>query len=139
MNNINIKNIFANSQENSNNNIDNIVSDISVQNLVKSNPHTVIVDDDYIVNKIKKNKKNELDKTNELYELKYKECLIKINNAIDLNLTDTIYTVGKSYFGYNNYNSIKCLLYIQEKLRKKEFLTMITDTKNIFISWVSVN
>ena len=39
MNNINIKNIFANSQENPNNNIDNIVSDISVQNLVKSNPH----------------------------------------------------------------------------------------------------
>jgi hypothetical protein len=138
MNNINIKNIFANSQDNPNNNLESNVSDISVHNLVKSNTFSAMVDDNYIINKIKKNKKDELDKTNELYETKYKECLMKINNAIDLNLTDTIYSVGLSYFGYNNYNSIKCLLYIQEKLRSKGLLTLITGTKEIFISWISV-
>lgn len=140
MNNINIKNIFANNviNHNSDKNIsvnDFSLSDFSVNTLVKSNTFNTSISDDYIIDKIIYNKKYEQTKINELYETKYKECLIKINNSIELNLTDTIFSVGTSFFGFNTYNSTECLKYIQQKLKKKKFLTLIISHKEIFISW----
>ena len=54
---------------------------------------------------------------------------------INSNLTDVIFSVGVSYFGYTTYRSIDCLIYIQEKLKNKNFLTLIISNKDIFISW----
>ena len=62
-------------------------------------------------------------------------CLNKIDNAIDMKLTDVFFTVGDNFFGYKNYNSKKCLEYIQHKLRKKDFETLICNSKTIFVSW----
>ena len=136
MNNINIKNIFI--DENVNNEEFTNSNTLNVYNLVESKVFINNLDDDYIINKIKNNDKNEKIKTKDLYETKYKECLNKIDNAIDMKFTDVFFTVGDNFFGYKNYNSKKCLEYIQSKLRKKSFETLICNNKQIFISWKNV-
>lgn len=136
MNNINIKNIFI--DENNNKEEFTNSNTLNVYNLVESKVFINNLDDDYIINKIKNNDKNEKIKIKDLYETKYKECLNKIDNAIDMKLTDVFFAVGDNFFGYKNYNSKKCLEYIQNKLRKKQFETLICNNKQIFISWKNV-
>jgi hypothetical protein len=138
MNNINIKNIFANNILQNSQNTNICINDFSVDTLVESNTFNTTISDDYIVDKIKSNKKNEITKINDLYETKYKECLIKINNAIELYLTDVVFSVGISYFGYQTYNSYECIKYIEKKLKEKNFLTLIISNKDIFISWKNI-
>jgi hypothetical protein len=141
MNNINIKNIFANNilQNNSQEKTIISINDFSVNTLVESNTFKSTISDDYIINKIKVNKINEKKKIDELYEELYKYCLIKINTAIELNMIDIIYNVGTSYFGYPNYNSFESLKYIEIKLKEKKFLTLIISNNSIFISWKNIN
>lgn len=136
MNNINIKNLFINSDLNP----DQFANEetLNVYNLVESKVFINSLDDDFIINKIKNNEKNEKLRTKDLYETKYRECLNKINDAIDMKLTDVFFTVGDNFFGYKNYNSKKCLDYIQNKLRKKNFDTLITNSKSIFVSWKNI-
>ena len=55
-----------------------------------------------------------------------------------MKLTDVFYAVGDNFFGYKHYNSKKCLEYIQNKLRKKNFETLICSNKQIFISWKNI-
>ena len=96
MNNINIKNLFINGEINqdefSNSNT------LNVYNLVESKIFINNLDDEYILNKIKNNEKNEKLRTKDLYETKYRECLNKINNAIDMKLSDTFFLVGDNFF-----------------------------------------
>ena len=140
MNNINIKNIFANNILQNNSQEKTIISidDFSINTLVKSNTFKSTISDDYIINKIKNNKLNDKKKIDDLYEELYKQCLIKINTSVELNMTDTIYTIGLSYFGYSNYSSFECIKYIQTKLNEKKFLTLIISNKDIFISWKNI-
>lgn len=141
MNNINIKNIFVNNTlENNSEEKTNIsIGDFTVNTLVESNTFKSTISDDYIINKIKINKINEKKKNDELYGELYKNCLIKINTGIELNMTDIIYSVGISYFGYTKYNSLECLKYIDNKLKEKNFLTLIISNNGIFISWKNIN
>ena len=139
MNNINIKNIFDD-----NYNLTKSISDdsnkYSIQNLnvndlaAKSNPYVKLTDD-YLINKIKYNEHIEKKKVQELYETKYNECLMKINSAIDINMTDIFFQVNDNFFGAKLYNSRECLLFIQTKLRNKNFDTLIISNNKIFISW----
>jgi hypothetical protein len=140
MNNINIKNIFANNilQNNSQEKTKISIDDFSVNTLVESNTFKPTISDDYIINKIKNNKLNEKKKIDDLYEDLYKQCLIKINTALELNMTDIIYNIGLSYFGYPQYSSFECIKYIQTKLNEKKFLTLIISNKDIFISWKNI-
>jgi hypothetical protein len=140
MNNINIKNIFDNNynltksiinvEEHNYSSYNFNVSDLTPN----SNPYIKLTDE-YLINKIKYNEFYEQKKTEELYESKYNECLMKINNAIDINITDIFFQVLNAHFGYKLYNSYKCLLFIQEKLRKKNFDTLIISNNKMFISW----
>lgn len=141
MNDINIKNIFANNilQNNSQEKTIISISDFSVNTLVESNTFKTAISDDYIINKIKSNKINEKKKNDDLCEELYKQCLIKINTAIELNMTDVIFSVGLSYFGYQYYDSFQCIKYIEAKLREKKFLTLVVSNKDIFISWKNIN
>lgn len=139
MNNINIKNIFENNTLDNNLKTPIKISEFSVNTLVETNTFKSTISDDYIINKIKSNKIIEKKKNDELYDEIYKQCLIKINNAIELNITDIIFNVGMSYFGYKNYSSFECLKYIETKLKEKKFLTLITSNKDIFISWKNIN
>lgn len=141
MNDINIKNIFANNilQNNSRDKTTISIRDFSVNTLVESNTFKTTISDDYIVNKIKSNKIAEKKKIDDLYEELYKECLVKINTALELNITDIIFNVGISYFGYPTYNSYECIKFIETRLKEKNFLTMIVSNKDIFISWKNIN
>ena len=135
MNNINIINIFSNSIS-----TQPAVSSIEKMNIIdilQSNVHQNLTDD-YIIDKIKINNDIEIDKVEKLYNVKYNECLSKINDAIDLNLTDVFFIIPKTYFGYKLYNCKKCLEIIQNKLRNKNFETLIYTDNTIFISWKTV-
>ena len=138
MNNINIKNIFSNNTLQNNPNATICINDFSVNTIVDSNTFGSSISDDYLINKIKLSKKNEITKINDLYETKYKECLLKINDCIELGLTDMIFSVGVSYFGYKIYNSYECIKYIEKKLKEKNFLTLIMSNKDIFVSWNNI-
>lgn len=140
MNDINIKNIFANNilQNYSQDKNKISISDFSVNTLIESNTFKNQISDDYIINKIKSNKINEKKKIDDLYEELYKECLVKINTSLELNMTDIIFNVGLSYFGYSSYNSYECIKYIEKKLNEKKFLTLILSNKDIFISWKNI-
>ena len=59
----------------------------------------------------------EKKKIDDLYEELYKECLVKINTALELNITDIIFNVGISYFGYPTYNSYECIKFIETRGR----------------------
>jgi hypothetical protein len=139
MNNINITNIFSNNTLLNNSNKNICINDFSVNTLIESNTFNTIITDDYIIDKIKINKKNEIIKTNDFYNSKYKECLVKINNAIELNLIEIIYSVENSYFGYQTYNSDECIKHIEKKLKEKNFLTKKITNKDIIISWGNIN
>lgn len=139
MNNINIKNIFNNNynltksitSEEGNYSLNNFnVNDLTPN----SNPYVKLTDE-YLINKIKYNEYIEEKKVKDLYEIKYNECLMKINSAIDVNITDIFFQITDAYFGYKLYNPQNCLNFIQEKLRKKNFDTLIISKNKIFISW----
>ncbi len=140
MDNINIKNIFINNNSLRKENKDNssFISEINTYNLISKNKLVDVVDDNFIVNKIKYVQKYENDLVNEVYEEKFKECLLKINDAIDINYTDIFFTVSKGHFGCKKYDSKECLKYIENKLRKKNFETLITSKIEIFISWKKI-
>jgi len=142
MDNINIKNIFVNNNnpfrlDNDKTKKDNttFLSEINTYNLISKNKLIDVVDDNFIVNKIKYVQKYENDLVLEVYEEKFKECLLKINDAIDINITDIFFTVTNGHFGCKKYDSYECLKYIEDKLRKKKFETLITSKIEIFISW----
>ena len=135
MNNINITNIFDNNYNLTKSKNDNTNYNISVNDLnANSNPY-IKMSDDFLINKIKYNEYIEEKKEIDVYENKYNECLMKINNAIDINITDIFYQVTEAFFGCKLYNPYKCLLYIQNKLRNKNFDTLIISTNKMFISW----
>jgi len=140
MDNINIKNIFINNDQiikNNHNNKDDelFMKEFNTYNLTSKNKLIDVVDDNFILNKIKNIKKNDNEKLNEVYENKFKECLLKINDAIDINVTDIFFTINSGHFGCKSYKSSECLKYIENKLRKKKFDTLIYSPTNIFISW----
>jgi hypothetical protein len=140
MDNINIKNIFINNNSYKKENKDNkdnssFLSEINTYNLISKNKLIDVVDDNFIINKIKYVQKYENDLVIEVYEEKFKECLLKINDAIDINITDIFVTVSKGHFGCKKYYSYDCLKYIEDKLRKKKFETLIISKTEIFISW----
>ena len=141
MNNINIKNIFTNNilQNNTQEKTNISINDFSVDTLIESNTFKSTISDDYIINKIKLNKINDKKKNDDLHDELYKQCLIKINTAIEINMTDIIFSIGISYFGYPYYNSFECIKYIESKLKEKNFLTLIVSNKDIFISWKNIN
>jgi len=140
--NINIENLFNTSYpthiSNHNDTIINNKMILNVHNLVQSKSFKHNVDDNYIVNKIKSLEEDDKKKNIELYEKTYNDCLKKINDAIDIKLTDIFFKVNENYFGYKNYSSKKCLDYIQKKLRYKNFETFIYSNNTIFISWKSI-
>ena len=137
MDNINIKNIFINNNSYKKENKDNssFLCEINTYNLISKNKLIDVVDDNFIINKIKYVQKYENDLVIEVYEEKFKECLLKINDAIDINITDIFVTVNKGHFGCKKYYSYDCLKYIEDKLRKKKFETLIISKTEIFISW----
>ena len=135
MDNINIKNIFINNDKNIKKENITFLNEINTYNLVSKNKLIDVVDDDFIVNKIKYIQKYENEQVIEVYEEKFKECLLKINDAIDINITDIFFKVNKGHFGCKKYDSNDCLKYIEDKLRKKKFETLITNKTEIFISW----
>ena len=91
---------------------------------------------EFIMNKIKTITNNEQLKLQDYRNKIYKSCILKINNSIDCAITDIFYSVPCKNKEYPKYYPLECLLYIQHKLRKKNFETLIIENDNmIFVSW----
>jgi hypothetical protein len=139
MNNINIKNIFDNNYNLTKTTLEDsgthTIHNFNVDDLTKNSNPYVKLTDDFLINKIKYNEHIEHKKVQDLYEIKYNDCLMKINSAIDINITDIFFQVTDAFFGFKLYNSFDCLNFIQEKLRKKNFDTLIISKNKLFISW----
>ena len=75
MNNININSIFCNNDKEKK--VEN--GTLNIDSLIDNNSFNVL-NDEYIVKKIRNSRNKEKKKLNELFESKYKECLLRINN-----------------------------------------------------------
>jgi hypothetical protein len=143
MDNINIKNIFDYNYNLTKSIIDNknkyTIQNLNVDDLTQSLSSYVKLTDDFLINKIKYNEHLEQKKALDIYEVKYNDCLMKINSAIDVNMTDIFFKVVDAHFGCKLYTSYDCLNFIQNKLRKKNFDTLIISKNTIFISWKNSN
>ena len=94
------------------------------------------IDAEYIMNKIQTITNNEQLKLQEFRKKIYKSCIIKINNSIDCGITDIFFSVPSKNKENPKYDPIEMLSYIQNKLRKKNFETLIIEKDIIiFISW----
>ena len=69
------------------------------------------------------------------YEKIFNMCLNKINLANGLNKNELVYYVPEAVYGYFDYNSINCLEYIEDKLRKMKLETLILDNTSLYVSW----
>jgi len=73
------------------------------------------------------------------YDKIFNICLNKINLANELNKTEFIYEVPEGVFGYYDYNTLDCLKYIEDKLRKNIHVdTVILNNKSIYVSWLNI-
>lgn len=128
MNGLNIKTIFDNNYKNEKE-MEYKMSELNTSNICGN------LTDKTIIEKLRISEQIEKKNNENLYNKKYSECLTKISNTIDIKKTDIFFEVNQSYFGYNKYNSMECLSYIQKKLRKNKFDTLIISPTIIFITW----
>ena len=119
MDNINIKNIFDYNYNLTKSIIDNknkyTIENLNVNDLTQNLSTLVRLTDDFLINKIKYNEHLEQKKALDIFEIKYNDCLMKINSAIDVNMTDIFFKVVDGHFGCKLYTSRDCLNYIQNK------------------------
>lgn len=74
------------------------------------------------------------------YTLFYKKCWEKIDSADKDTLTETIYEILPNLPQYPEYSPKDCLNYIQNRLRKEEFIDtlILDDNLSIYINWSNV-
>ena len=138
MNKININNIFAPNKKlkDSNNKKEQC---LNIENLVKNNMFENYISNDFLINKIKNNKKKGSDKLFKLYESIYTKCLKNIDNNIDSLNDNFVFTIDLYQYDYEKYSSLECLEYIKRKLDSVGFYSEVISETKIFISWECVN
>jgi hypothetical protein len=72
------------------------------------------------------------------YEKIFNMCLKKINTANNLNKTEIVYDVPEAIFGYLEYNRLRCLEYIEKKLKDMHLDALILNNKTIYVSWLNL-
>ncbi len=131
MNNINIDNLFPKRGKTLNRPIDVNNMYYPVKNKKKGyiefNVDQLLYEQDEKKQKIK----NE-------YKSVFNLCLKKIKTANKLNKRDIIYDVPETVLMCPGYNSLDCLLFIEDRLRKLYIDTLIMSLNQIFISWNNV-
>ena len=65
-------------------------------------------------------------------------CLRKIKHQNSLKKTDLIFTISDKIQGIPEYDSIKCLSFIEKTLKTMFMDTLIIDNVSIFISWKNI-
>jgi hypothetical protein len=72
------------------------------------------------------------------YDKIYHNCLLKITAANEANKTAIVFTVPDALFGHNNYDTSKCIDFIDNKLKEEKFDTLILNDISIYISWLNL-
>lgn len=89
-------------------------------------------DDNY---DILKHKKDVRLKLQELYSNELKKCKQKIRDYNNMKYTDVIYKVPEKIITLPEYDSKKCLDYIEQYLSDNNYDTKIINSYEIFVSW----
>lgn len=98
------------------------------------------IDESDILNKLEAKKRRKEKELQNMYNEKYKECLIKINSSIMGNEEQIFYVIPfEKEKIYCDYSSIKCLEYISKNLTERGFFTQIITNTKIYISWKYIN
>ena len=108
---------------------------LNVENLINSGAFKNKITGNKLLEKIQNIKKNDEEKLFKIYDRAYKNCLSSINNCIEAMGTKTIFEVDLFQFGYDNYSSLECILYIRINLEESNFTTYILNDNSILISW----
>lgn len=85
--------------------------------------------------KAKKEKKLKLLKE---YERIYKMCLNKIMSINEIGRQDFIYEIPEAIFGFYDYDKSECLEYINKRIKKLCFDTIIVNDHSLYISWINI-
>lgn len=125
MDNINISNIFPDKNINLTNKILDVTSLYELrQKETNFNVESLL---------IKKDEKRK--KLNNKYKKLFELCLRKIKEVNKSDVTDIIYTIPQYIYNLPEYNSIDCLMNIEDELRKMNLDTLILSNIAIFVSW----
>lgn len=133
MDKINISNLFPTT-----NNQHNDYQPLDVQslyNITEKKPKKI----NFNLERLVKLREERKTKVLSQYEKVFNLCLNKINLANDLNKLELVYEVPEAVYGSFEYNSIECLLYISEKLKKMGIETIIVNEYSIYISWIDLS
>ena len=83
---------------------------------------------------LEKREKRRREKLN-YYNQMLISCHKRIKDADDDQASDIVFTVNESVPECKEYNSLECLEYISDKLRKEDLDTTILTPTNMFITW----
>ena len=72
------------------------------------------------------------------YKKYFNMCLKKIKSANKLGKVDMDFSVPDSIYRCPNYNSVDCLLFIDERLKKLYLDTYIYSLNQMYVSWKNV-
>ena len=75
------------------------------------------------------------EKINKTYNMIYKSCCDKIVSANSAGITDIIHEIPIVVQECIGYNSLDCLIFIQNKLQEQSILTKLLTKSKIFITW----
>ena len=130
-NSININNIFSTNKNN--------VRPLDVHSLYSQDENNTKNKIDFSVENLSIQRQEKRNKLIQKYKKILSLCLTKINSVNKNNKTDMIYTVPLVIFGYQDYNSVECLNYLEAKLRYLHMDTLIVSKTEIFVSWLNVD
>jgi len=85
--------------------------------------------------RIKKEKRLKLLKE---YERVYNMCLNRIMFINEMNRQDFIYEIPEAIFGFYDYNKVECIEYIDKRIKKLCFDTIIVNDHSLYISWINI-
>ena len=132
MNNISIETLFPSSKHKIKN------GQLDVNTLFPEDSR--LNDDTYFnVDELANERKDKENKLRKVYKTLLRQCITKAKTANSGDYTDIIFDVPKTVYLCPHYNSHKCLLYIEKKMRKLYIDTLIITERHIFISWLNVD
>ncbi len=107
---------------------------MNINNIFKLKEKKEIIFKEMIINNLKKRKHEKLKQ----YKFMLNSCIKLIEQSINDNQTDILFTISSTIPNCSDYNSDECLKYIQKKLLNNNLNTLIIDSNNIFITWKNI-
>lgn len=103
---------------------------LDTDNIIENNEQEM-----FNINDLFEVKNNIIHKLYTCYNKYYEYCIEKIKSSNKLKKTDIIFSVPSIIFANNDYSSKDCITFIENKLKKMKFDTLVVDSRTLFVSW----